>query len=564
MGTQVSYPWWHHAVIYQVYPRSFASTGGPLGNLTGVTSKLPYLRDLGVDAVWLSPFYPSPQRDGGYDVSDYQQVDPRFGSLADFDALVAAAHDLGIRIIVDLVPNHTSDAHPRFQAALAAGPGSRERQWYWFRDSDQIPNNWRSIFGGPAWTRVCDRPDAPGSAWADDQQWYLHLFDTSQPDLNWENPEVVAYFDQVLRFWLDRGVDGFRIDVAHGLAKDPSLPDWDGQLAMVEGEDDHHVDGKPDIPPPPMFDQEGVHQVYRRWNQLLSSYPGERLLVAEAWVASPRRLARYLRADEMHQAFNFDFLCCPWESAALRETISQSLNAFNEVGRPATWVLSNHDVIRHASRLGIGRGGKGPNGIRATDPQPDTDLGRRRARAATLLMLALPGSAYLYQGEELGLPEHTSLEDRWRQDPAFFRTAGAEAGRDGCRIPLPWEADRPAFGFSPDGESWLPQPPQWVSLAADRQRRDPESSLHLYRRALKLRREWELGQGQWQFVDCGDNAVAGINRCASGERLILTSLGPGVVLPLGWKVELCSDPQVHIEGGAQVPVDTTVWCRPNF
>lgn len=557
MRTDSNQPWWHHAVIYQVYPRSFASTSGPLGTLAGITSKLDYLQDLGVDALWLSPFYPSPQRDAGYDVSDYQQVDPMFGTLEDFDALTQAAHQRDMRIIIDLVPNHTSDAHERFQAALAAGPGSAERDWYWFRDSDEVPNNWRSIFGGSAWTRVCDRPDAPGSPWAQDQQWYLNLFDSSQPDLNWDNPQVVEYFDQVLRFWLDRGVDGFRIDVAHGLVKDPSLPDWDGEISMVEGGEDDE-----DVRRAPMFDQEGVHDIYRHWNTLLATYPGNRMLVAEAWVDPQARLARYVRADEMHQAFNFAFLCCPWGAPQLRESIGESLEAFAAVGRPATWVLSNHDVVRHASRLGLSVTGKGPNGIRAEDEQPDAALGLRRARAATLLMLGLPGSAYLYQGEELGLPEHTTLDDKWRQDPAFFRTEGAETGRDGCRIPLPWESDAPAYGFSPTGESWLPQPALWAELAADRQAGDPASTLSLYRRALQLRREWELGQGSWTFQEQGEDVVCGVNECAAGPRLVLTTLGAGARVPDGWKVALCSDPQLELSVGMELPADTTVWCVP--
>lgn len=557
MNTKSPQPWWHHGVIYQVYPRSFASTAGPLGTLAGITLKLDYLHDLGVDALWLSPFYPSPQRDAGYDVSDYQQVDPTFGTLDDFDALIQAAHARDMRIIIDLVPNHTSDAHERFQAALAAGPGSAERDWYWFRDGEEVPNNWRSIFGGSAWTRVCERSDAPGSPWQDDQQWYLNLFDSSQPDLNWDNPQVAQYFDQVLRFWLNRGVDGFRIDVAHGLVKDPSLPDWDGEISMVEGgEDDHNVSRAP------MFDQEGVHDIYRRWNALLATYPGDRMLVAEAWVDPQARLARYVRGDEMHQAFNFAYLCCPWDAPQLRESIAESLEAFAAVGRPATWVLSNHDVVRHASRLGLSVTGKGPNGIRAEDEQPDAALGLRRARAATLLMLALPGSAYLYQGEELGLPEHTTLDDKWRQDPAFFRTAGAEPGRDGCRIPLPWESDAPAYGFSPTGESWLPQPVLWAELAADKQAADPASTLSLYRQALRLRREWELGQGSWRFQNMGEDVVCGVNECAAGPRLVLTALRTGVRVPDGWEVVLCSDPQLELNAGMELPADTTVWCGP--
>ncbi|MDO5720980.1 MAG: glycoside hydrolase family 13 protein [Actinomycetaceae bacterium] len=556
MSARPSQPWWHHAVIYQVYPRSFASTSGAVGTLEGVRQKLNYLQQLGVDAIWLSPFYPSPQRDAGYDVSDYCQVDPTFGTLAHFDALVESAHARDIRIVIDLVPNHTSDQHRAFQAALAAGPGSAQRDWYWFVDSEQPPNNWKSIFGGSAWTQVCQREDAAGSPWEDDQQWYLNLFDSSQPDLNWDNPQVREYFDQVLRFWLDRGVDGFRIDVAHGLVKDRSLPNWEGEVSMVDGGEDDA-----DTTRAPMFDQEGVHEIYRRWNAILASYPGERMLVAEAWVDPQTRLARYVRNDEMHQAFNFAFLCCPWQAQELEQTITDSLHAFRQVGRPATWVLSNHDVVRHASRLGLEETGKGPNGIRAREPQPDAALGLARARAATALMLSLPGSAYLYQGEELGLPEHTTLEDKWRQDPAFFRTKGAEAGRDGCRIPLPWAHDAAGCGFSPTGETWLPQPPGWAELAADLQSADTGSTLNFYRRALALRRDWELGQGEWSFQPCEGGVLRGINRCEGGEVLVITTVSAPSVVPSDWVVKLCSDPTLHLRAGDEIPVNTTVWCQ---
>ncbi|MDO5729938.1 MAG: glycoside hydrolase family 13 protein [Actinomycetaceae bacterium] len=548
-SVSLNHPWWHSAVIYQIYPRSFASTDGPIGTIRGITSKLEYLHELGVDAIWISPFYPSPQNDAGYDVANYHDIDPRFGTLCDADEMIARAHDLGLKVIIDLVPNHTSDEHEWFQAALEAGPGSPERNRYWFRDGDEIPNDWRSVFGGPAWTRVSDRADAVGSSWENDRQWYLNLFDSSQPDLNWENPEVRDYFDSILRFWLDRGVDGFRVDVAHGLVKDPQLPNFSGDVSMVHGGTQR----------PPMFDQEGVHEIFRRWNAVLGEYEGDRILVAEAWVDPPSRLTRYVREDEMHQAFNFTFLATPWNAGALRSTIDESLRVFGDVGRPATWVLSNHDVVRHASRLGLSVTGKGPNGIFASDEQPDAELGLQRAKAATQLMLALPGSAYLYQGEELGLPEHTTLPNEVREDPAFFRTAGAEAGRDGCRVPLPWSSEAPAYGFSPSGETWLPQPPKWRELAVDRQEDDPASTLQFYRRLIALRTEWNLGEGSFRFIEAPEHVVAGISSTDRGEFLIVTSVDGQWILPNGWTIAAQSSDTISRDGRTVIGSDTTVW-----
>ncbi|MFJ1562624.1 alpha-amylase family glycosyl hydrolase [Streptomyces erythrochromogenes] len=543
-ATTASGDWWRDAVIYQVYVRSFAdSDGDGIGDLRGVRSRLPHLARLGVDAVWLTPFYVSPQADGGYDVADYRAVDPLFGDLADADELVRAAHGLGLRVIVDVVPNHTSEQHPWFRAALAGEPGARER--YLFRrgrgaDGSLPPNDWESIFGGPAWTRVADG------------EWYLHLFAPEQPDLDWTHPEVTAEFDSVLRFWLDLGVDGFRIDVAHGMVKADGLPDIGrGAQATLIGTE-----------PLPFFDQDGVHEIHRAWRRLLDSYEGQRIGVAEAWAPSSERLALYVRPDELHQAFNFRFLNCPWDPEAMRTVIDESLSATTAVGAPTTWVLSNHDVVRHVTRYGGGA------------------QGLARARAAAMLMLSLPGSAYLYQGEELGLPEVTDLPPESRQDPAFRRgrrpqipvgaptphptviaprdgeppapeaqgqtrpqaeagigpqaqagpaheandPARPEAGsgggpearvycgpqvengaghgpdpqtapeaegqdglRDGCRVPIPWDGSEPPYGFGPSG-SWLPQPPAWAGLSVAAQTGDPHSTLELYRAALELRR----------------------------------------------------------------------------
>ncbi|GAA1991780.1 glycoside hydrolase family 13 protein [Isoptericola halotolerans] len=558
VGSDTAREWWRDAVIYQVYPRSFADGDGDgIGDIPGITARLDHLRTLGIDAVWLSPFYRSPQKDAGYDVADYRDVDPLFGTLDDFDAMLAGAHERGMRVIVDLVPNHTSDQHVWFQQALAAAPGSAERARYIFRDGkgpggDEPPNNWQSIFGGAAWTRV---PDG---------QWYLHLFDSSQPDLDWNHTEVRAEFEDVLRFWLDRGVDGFRVDVAHGMVKADGLPDWHGQVSMVEGSSDEQPTdpGAPEDGSTgagnqgPMFDQDGVHEIYRSWHQVLAAYDGDRCLVAEAWVEPLSRLARYVRPDEMHQAFNFSFLTTAWDAAALRRVIAASYQANDEVGAPTTWVLSNHDVVRHATRLGLPDPGTRPNGVFATDPQPDEELGLRRARAASLLMLGMPGSAYLYQGEELGLPEHTTLPNEVRQDPGHFRTDGAEAGRDGCRVPLPWEADAPGYGFGPTGATWLPQPDSYRRYAADAQYGVDGSTFELYRTALAARRAEGLGHGGLAWLDAwadSPDVVAFVNR----DVAVVANLSSTPVALPGADVLLASGP---LDEGA-LPADTTVWLR---
>ncbi|GGK66285.1 glycoside hydrolase family 13 protein [Ornithinimicrobium pekingense] len=551
--------WWRHAVIYQVYPRSFAdSDGDGVGDLAGITSRLPYLAGLGVDAIWISPFYLSPMADAGYDVADYRAVDPVFGTLADADELLARAHELGLRVIVDLVPNHTSDEHAWFREALASPAGSAARGRYVFRDGagpdgDRPPNNWRSVFGGSAWTRVTEPDGSPG-------QWYLHLFDSKQPDLDWRNPEVVREFHDILRFWLDRGVDGFRVDVAHSLVKAEGLPDWEEKAVMAGGGDDESAHANLG----PMWDQEEVHEIYRGWRQVLESYnetgdpAADRILCAEAWLPSLERTMRYVRPDEMHQAFNFHFLDTAWRAEDLRDVVDESLATAAGVGAPTTWVLSNHDVVRHATRLGLPPGTRRPNGIAADDPQPNAVLGLRRARAATALMLALPGSAYLYNGEELGLPDHTALPHAVRQDPAFRRTAGEETGRDGCRVPIPWVAGAPAYGFSAQDRSWLPQPLVYGPLAADRQEGVPGSTLELYRTLLRLRREHRLGDGTLEWLPGHDPSVLALRTTGDGGRpvTVLANLGHDPVsLPDGLEVLVASG---RLEGG-RVPQDVTVW-----
>jgi alpha-glucosidase len=555
-------------VIYQVYPRSFADADGDgIGDLRGITSRLGHLSRLGVDALWLSPFYRSPQHDAGYDVADYRGIDPVFGTLADADALIAEAHRLGLRIIVDLVPNHTSTDHAWFAAALDAGPGSPERARYIFRDGrgatgDQPPNNWSSAFGGTAWTRVTETDGSAG-------QWYLHLFDSTQPDLDWTNPEVHAEFVSILRFWLDRGVDGFRVDVAHGLVKAEGLPDFAGTTAMIDGAHEG-IFGSEDGSTGagtlgPMWDQDGVHEIYREWREVLAQYDGDRVLVAEAWVEPLSRLAQYVRQDEMQQAFNFSFLTARWSPTVLRSVVTASLAANDAVSAPTTWVLSNHDVVRHTSRLGLAVPGSKPNGIGVGDPQPDEALGLRRGRAATMLMLALPGSSYVYQGEELGLPEHTSLDDDQRQDPTWWRSDHTERGRDGCRVPLPWASGQPAFGFSPTGASWLSQPASFAGYALDTQVCVPGSTFEMYRAALRLRREFHLGSGSLAWVDglgTDDPAIlAFVNR----DVLVVTNLGDaGIHLDGDLELLLASADLPHGyagENGFQVPTDVTVWLR---
>ena len=517
-------------MTYQVYVRSFAdSDGDGVGDLPGITSRLPYLRDLGVDALWVTPFYTSPQHDHGYDVADYEDVDPLFGTLADADELVATAHGLGLKVVVDLVPNHTSDEHAWFRAALSAPPGSPERARYLFRegrgaDGEEPPNNWRSVFGGPAWTRV---PDG---------QWYLHLFDTSQPDLDWRNPEVGDLFEAVLRFWLDRGVDGFRVDVAHGLLKEADLRDQvlaDGEEPVSGADmDSGHSMVERTLRDEPMWDQPEVHDVYRRWHRVLADYQGDRMTVAEVWTQTPESMARFVRADEMSQAFNFSWLLAPWSAPAFERVIGSTLEELAEVAAAPTWVLSNHDVVRHPTRYG-----GGPAGV-------------ARGRAATLAMLALPGSAYLYQGEELGL-ENVEVPPEARQDPAWRRTQ--QDWRDGCRVPIPWSGTAPPYGFGPGaGQPWLPQPLDWADLTVETQQRDPGSTLAFYRAALAARRTHAADlPDEVELLDAGADLLV-LRR--AGLTVVLNAGAEPVELPAG-DVALASG---ELEDG-RLPPDTAVW-----
>ncbi|MGD9530866.1 MAG: glycoside hydrolase family 13 protein [Pseudonocardia sp.] len=548
--------WWRDAVIYQVYIRSFADGDGDgLGDIAGLRSRLHHIASLGVDAIWINPWYPSPMADAGYDVSDYRDVEPRFGTLADAEALLAQARELGLRVLLDIVPNHTSSAHPWFREALAAGPGSAARERYLFRpgrgaDGAQPPNDWQSIFGGPAWTRVAE-PDGTAG------EWYLHLFDPGQPDVNWEHPEVRADFADTLRFWFDRGVDGFRIDVAHSLIKETGLPDLDGRTYPQERVE---VDGalvRPAWAAHPHWDREEVHGVYREWREIADSYDPPRIFVAEAWVDEPERLSRYLRPDELHTAFNFNYLTTPWDAAAMRETIVETVAEHEAVGAPPTWVLSNHDVARHLSRYARPQElGDSPNLEGLRDRPADLALGTRRSRAAVLLTLALPGGAYVYQGEELGLPEVEDLPEDVLQDPTWRRSGFTTRGRDGCRVPIPWSGDAPPYGFGPGaGPTWLPQPRDWGPLAVAAQEGDPGSMLELYRAALRMRAQTPaLGDGRLTLrTDLGPSTVA-FDR-EPGFTCVVNMGSEPVPLPVG-EVLLASGP---LPADATLPGDTAVW-----
>ncbi|MFJ5997037.1 glycoside hydrolase family 13 protein [Streptomyces sp. NPDC092370] len=535
--------WWRQAVVYQIYPRSFADADGDgLGDLRGITRRLTHLAALGVDALWLSPFYPSELADGGYDVADPRGVDPRLGTLDDFDALVAEAHRLGLKVIVDIVPNHSSHQHAWFQEALSAGPGSPARDRYVFRDGrgehgELPPTDWQSVFGGSAWKRVSDG------------QWYLHLFAPEQPDLNWENQEVRADYRTTLRFWSDRGVDGFRVDVAHALVKDLSEPLRD--LGRPELSREEALTA---LPPGthPFYDRDDVHEIYRDWRKILDAYRPPRMAVAEAWVPGARRVL-YARPDELGQAFNFEYLEAGWDADELRQVITDSLATARAAGASATWVLSNHDVIRHASRLMLPpdtdlnawllSGGHAP----AVDPE----AGLRRARAATLLMLALPGSAYVYQGEELGLPEVPDLPTEVLQDPIWEQTGHVRKGRDGCRVPLPWTTAGPSYGFGPGG-AWLPQPAGFAAHAVQAQDGVEGSTLELYRTALRLRRKLLDGE-ELTWAEDAPDGVLRFDRCA-GWHCVTNLSGTPVGLPAG-EVLLTSAP---LEDGLLGP-DTTAW-----
>ncbi|MDL5154937.1 glycoside hydrolase family 13 protein [Actinomycetospora termitidis] len=536
-------PWWREAVIYQVYIRSFADGDGDgIGDLAGLRDRLPCLRDLGVDALWINPWYASPQADAGYDVADYRAIEPAYGTLADAEKLITDAHEYGLRIIPDIVPNHLSDHHVWFVEALAAGRGSAARERFVFRegrgpDGAEPPNNWLSHFGGPAWTRV------------EDGQWYLHLFAPGQPDVNWEDPDVAAEFEAVLRFWFDRGVDGFRIDVAHGLVKDVDLPDL---------EDPHDFGGTSvGSGQHPYVDREAVVDVYESWRRIADEYPGSRMFVAEAWTPSPERLSRYVASGRLHTAFNFDYLVAPWDPTALREAIDTTTGYLHAVGAPATWVLENHDVVRAPSRYGRPATDRRGNVTFDESDPVDVELGVRRARAAFLLYSALPGGMYVYQGQELGLPQVDDIPDDALQDPTWERSGHTDRGRDGCRVPIPWTASGSTYGFGPDGGArpWLPQPDWFGAYAVDAETGVDGSFLELARAALATRRRHPaLGEGDLSWESAPGDAVLVFRRSPAFCCVVNLSDAP-VDLPDHDGVLLASGPL----DDRRLPPDTAVW-----
>ncbi len=537
--TNAETPWWRRAVVYQIYPRSFADGNGDgTGDIAGIRSRLPYLKSLGVDALWFNPWYASPLADGGYDVADYQEINPQFGTVDEATALIAEAHDMGIRVIADVVPNHTSDQHRWFQEALASEPGSAARERYHFvpgrgPDGSEPPSDWVSVFGGPAWTRI------------DDGEWYLHLFDPSQPDLNWENEEVRAEFDEVLKFWLDRGVDGFRVDVAHGMVKDMSYPDVGGtaQALLTNSRVVGH----------PHWDRDEIHPINRRWRRILDQYDGDRMMVAEAWVR-PETYPLYLRQDEYHQVFNFDLLQAEWDASEMRDIITESVAKASDVGSTPTWVLSNHDVMREATRYGLPKGtdwrawpAQGPHDLL------DVDLGARRARAAALLILALPGSTYLYQGEELGLPEVWDLPEDVLDDPVWTRSGGEQKGRDGCRVPIPWTTSGPSFGFG-SGSGWLPQPANFGQFSAEAQTGVSGSTLELYRQIMAVRERTATDDESLEMLDLGSDVLA--FRRGSGLTCIINMGSEPIELPNHGELLISSDVD---QNGETLAPDSAVW-----
>lgn len=553
--------WWRNAAVYEVYPRSFADGNGDgEGDVEGVRSRLRYIADLGCQAIWFNPFYKSPMKDGGYDVSDFRDIDPIFGSVAEVEVMIKEAHELGLKLIFDIVPNHCSTEHEWFQAAIKTQPGSPE--WERFHllpgkgpNGELPPNNWQSVFGGAAWTQT----ELNGSPTG---YWYLHIFDSSQPDLNWNHPDIHADFEKTLRFWFDRGVDGFRIDVTHGLIKAKGYPDYPDEVTQRRSAN------LLDPEPLPHWDQPEVHEIYRAWRKIANEYTNK-MFVGEVWVSTNERLSRYLREDELHSAFNFSHLDAPWDAAEQRRIIDESLAQNFAVGSPTTWVLENHDVTRAVTRYSGVPTRKDPDtGIPTRLPERSltTDeiaLGTQRARAAMLEILALPGSAYIYNGQELGLFEVVDLPDDVRQDPTFFRTKGKTKGRDGCRVPMPWTTKAPSHGFSSSGKSWLPQPAQWAQLSVEAQVGQPDSFLELTRAALNIRKQYDcFGDGAMTWRDdlktsMGDSCdLLVFERPGSTNVIVAMNFGSTPVqLPQGAAVLIASSPCLD----GQLAANSTAW-----
>ncbi|MGA1657790.1 MAG: glycoside hydrolase family 13 protein [Ilumatobacteraceae bacterium] len=537
--------WWRNAVVYQIYPKSFADGNGDgVGDLPGAISRLDYLQSLGVDAVWFSPIFPSPQCDGGYDVSDYRNVDPLFGSIADAERFVREAHARDIRVILDVVPNHSSIEHRFFVEAIGTRPGSAA--WQRFHcvqgkgaQGELPPNNWQSIFGGIAWTQIRDATGTP-TGW-----WYLHLFDSGQPDLNWNHPDVVKEFDDTLRFWFDRGIDGIRIDVAQGMVKQVGYPD------VKDSNDASLLDPHAR----PYFDQPEVHDIYRRWRKIADSYDPPRVFVAEAWLDTPEKRARYLRADELHTGFNFDLLTAEWNGEEWKRVISDSIAADALVGAPTTWVTENHDVRRSPTRYG------GRVVHRQIATAEHLALGRLRACAAIYTILALPGTTYLFNGQELGLEEVIDLDDSQRQDPHFHRTHGEHLGRDGCRVPMPWTRAGVSLGFGPSTglPAWLSQPPTWAELSVEMQEDDSSSSLARVRKAISVRRAQQAmlrGALEWDDERCRDGVMVFRRVLANHPSVVCIANMGMAATPAVQGTLLCASSEIY---GGEVPPDTTAW-----
>ena len=488
-------PWWRTGVFYQIYPRSFCdTTGDGVGDLEGIRRRLDHVAWLGVDALWLSPFYRSPMADFGYDVADHCDVDPLFGTLADVDRLLAEAHERGLRVIVDWVPNHTSDQHPWFQASRSSRSDPK-RDWYVWRDSpedapSEPPNNWVRAFGeGPAWT------------WDEaTQQWYLHLFLPQQPDLNWADPQVQAAQHDVLRFWLDRGVDGFRADVVHLIGKDPALPDDPPEREGISRVGFH--------------DEPRTHGLLRDIRTTLESYEGERTMVGEVNLSDTAALMRYYgEGDELPLVFDFTLLHAPWSARAWREVIDEVERHATGPHRWPTWVLSNHDEPRHRTRHGGDE---------------------RIARAAAVLLLTLRGTPFLYAGEELGL-EDAEVPPEAAVDPG---------GRDGCRAPIPW-TDAPGHGWAGGERPWLPWPPEASERSAAAQYADADAIVHRYRALLAARRASPaLRLGDLAWLHAPDGVLAFRRRLGGDERLVIASFVDAereVAVPGARTVEVASD-----------------------
>ena len=560
----VATPWWADAVVYQIYVRSFADADGDgRGDLAGITSRLAYLKQLGVNAIWLTPCFPSPQRDHGYDVSDYFDIEPTYGTLDDFDRMVEVARTHAIKVLMDVVPNHCSSHHAWFQVALAAVPGSPERARFWFKDGrgesgELPPNNWRAIFDGPAWTRVTESDGTPG-------QWYLHTFTPWQPDFNWYHPDVVQHFDEMLAFWFDRGVEGFRVDAVPVLGKHPDLPDSPPAPAGASAPEawGYNIYGQ--------FYPTG-HDVWKHWRTVINAYeaahPGRDLVTISEAYGPPAEVLKYMQGDEFHQSFAFDLMLVTWLAGPIQLAISDALDMLAQVGSTPAWTLNNHDTQRIVTRLGRTNSADPAaftgNNLLYVDAPIDIELGVRRSRAALALAAALPGALYLYCGEELGLEEVLNLPDQAREDPLFFSSNGDQIGRDGCRVPLPWTADPGnSFGFSeasPSGSTaapWLPQPEAWGVLSAEHQESDPGSMLAWYRQVLLARRDLT---GAFRWVDVGEQCVA-FER--GGDLIVLNPSNrsasiPGTVLQ-GRQPILASAATDGDGENGMVPSDCCVW-----